>query len=505
MILGRMALERLAIKVTAGGVIEGILAGVAVEAAKKIYKDSNIDKAGKYTNKVAEYELRRAKGENPTYFKKDLESLSKDLSAAKAATSRLAGLQAALEKAENSGENANVIKKLKEEIKGAKHVVRWTTEQEEPEENAAACPEPSTTKKQMRNKTDNAPQKTEAEKQNEEYRKGLDDWFTEYKKSKMSETEIAEAECDKQIQMFNELLTEEKISFDDFEKYKADAKADLASKINEINESAAAKANELKEKQKADEEAAFEHKQRLIEEEKAKEKELQDYKQQLKETAAVYEEDRLAIQKERMNARYDEQLEKAKENAELLNEIERARAAEIERIENQITQAKLNTASQYTNSAMQVANAAGVIGGASGNKMKGLAITEATINTALAVSKALSSAPWPLSLALAAGAAASGAAQIAKISSQKFAQGGIVNGNSFYGDQVPVMANSGEMILNKEQQKTLLDIAKGKEHDNQPQVNVTFAPNIAPSMNSEDVKKMLRENQSLFIKTRMAA
>jgi hypothetical protein len=54
------------------------------------------------------------------------------------------------------------------------------------------------------------------------------------------------------------------------------------------------------------------------------------------------------------------------------------------------------------------------------------------------------------------------------------------------------------MILNKEQQKTLLDIAGGKEHDNQPQVNVTFAPNIAPSMNSEDVKKMLRENQSLF-------
>ena len=50
----------------------------------------------------------------------------------------------------------------------------------------------------------------------------------------------------------------------------------------------------------------------------------------------------------------------------------------------------------------------------------------------------------------------------------KFAQGGIVHandgtivpGNSYYGDNVPVQANSGEMILNQEQQSGLFDLIK---------------------------------------------
>ena len=42
-----------------------------------------------------------------------------------------------------------------------------------------------------------------------------------------------------------------------------------------------------------------------------------------------------------------------------------------------------------------------------------------------------------------------------------FAEGGIVPGTSETGDQVPAMVNSGEMILNKDQQTNLFAMAKG--------------------------------------------
>lgn len=45
------------------------------------------------------------------------------------------------------------------------------------------------------------------------------------------------------------------------------------------------------------------------------------------------------------------------------------------------------------------------------------------------------------------------------LSGAKFATGGIVPGNSYTGDRVPAMVNSGEMVLNKEQQAKLFEIA----------------------------------------------
>jgi hypothetical protein len=44
------------------------------------------------------------------------------------------------------------------------------------------------------------------------------------------------------------------------------------------------------------------------------------------------------------------------------------------------------------------------------------------------------------------------------IGTKKFAMGGIVPGSSYSGDQVPVMANSGEMILNSSQQTSLFSM-----------------------------------------------
>ena len=69
----------------------------------------------------------------------------------------------------------------------------------------------------------------------------------------------------------------------------------------------------------------------------------------------------------------------------------------------------------------------------------------------------LSSIPFiGFALGLAAGATIVGLA-----SKYMFEEGGIVPGNSETGDNVPVQVNSGEMILNKEQQGNLFAMAQG--------------------------------------------
>lgn len=59
-------------------------------------------------------------------------------------------------------------------------------------------------------------------------------------------------------------------------------------------------------------------------------------------------------------------------------------------------------------------------------------------------------------------AAAAVASVIAAMTSvPKFAGGGIVPGSSFYGDRVPALVNSGEMILNRSQQSNLFSMLQG--------------------------------------------
>jgi tape measure domain-containing protein len=65
----------------------------------------------------------------------------------------------------------------------------------------------------------------------------------------------------------------------------------------------------------------------------------------------------------------------------------------------------------------------------------------------------------PLGFAFGAIAATAMAAQAAQIAGVKFADGGIVPGNSFSGDTVSARLNSGEMVLNKQQQANLFDMA----------------------------------------------
>ena len=60
----------------------------------------------------------------------------------------------------------------------------------------------------------------------------------------------------------------------------------------------------------------------------------------------------------------------------------------------------------------------------------------------------------PIVAALAAGLVSTAFEQLIP----KFATGGIVGGSSFYGDRVPALVNSGEMILNRQQQSNLFNM-----------------------------------------------
>jgi hypothetical protein len=90
-----------------------------------------------------------------------------------------------------------------------------------------------------------------------------------------------------------------------------------------------------------------------------------------------------------------------------------------------------------------------------------LKIIEAVNGTALAVINGLQVQPiLPLGLAMAAMAGALGAVQVGSLKQNppkppQFATGGIVPGNSFAGDKVPALVNSGELILNQAQQDNI--------------------------------------------------
>lgn len=87
-------------------------------------------------------------------------------------------------------------------------------------------------------------------------------------------------------------------------------------------------------------------------------------------------------------------------------------------------------------------------------QQKQQSLINAIVNTALGVTQALSAYPPPASWALAAAVGALGAVQIATISSQKYANGGIIEGKSHKDGGVKVLGGraeveGGEMIVNK--------------------------------------------------------
>lgn len=156
---------------------------------------------------------------------------------------------------------------------------------------------------------------------------------------------------------------------------------------------------------------------------------------------------RLAIEK----VAGQKSLAQKKLETDQLTKLEQFKAQEEQRMQ----QLRFQTASNFLNAGIMLTKQ-------NSNEQKALASTLAVMNTWQSASNALATkAPWPLPQIFASSALALGFAQVAQINKAKFANGGIVGGNSFAGDRVPVQVNSGEMILNKSQQKELFSIANG--------------------------------------------
>jgi hypothetical protein len=90
---------------------------------------------------------------------------------------------------------------------------------------------------------------------------------------------------------------------------------------------------------------------------------------------------------------------------------------------------------------------------------KAAAITQIAIDTPVAIGKAMAAFPPPFNFAAAGLVGVAMAAQAAQIAGVQFADGGIVPGSSNSGDRIRASLNSGEMVLNRNQQATLFRMA----------------------------------------------
>ena len=134
-------------------------------------------------------------------------------------------------------------------------------------------------------------------------------------------------------------------------------------------------------------------------------------------------------------------------------------------------------------------------------------IAQATANTAQAMVSTLAqeAGPAALKIAMAAMVAAAGGAQLATIIANKpippsrFATGGIVGGTSYTGDRVTAHVNSGEMILNRMQQRNLFDSINSNSIGTKPQMNIKIFNSASnevsarPEMTEDGMRIMIRK------------
>ena len=232
------------------------------------------------------------------------------------------------------------------------------------------------------------------------------------------------------------------------------------------------------------------------------EKRFQEEIAAIKLEAAILEEEARLLKLGEEKLREDEDFERLEKRlgteeairqTALLNTITNAkdRAKALENIEKLSAQRKVdilkNAAKQEEEDAKRrISNLKSTLGTissltSSNNKVlfnigKAAAISQAGIDGYAAVQKALASAPPPFNFVLAALVGAQAATNVSRIASQKppgFQDGGIVGGNSFSGDRVPVRVNSGEMILNREQQANLFQQANGGGGSGENVTNIT--------------------------------
>ncbi len=159
------------------------------------------------------------------------------------------------------------------------------------------------------------------------------------------------------------------------------------------------------------------------------------------------EEDRQLLLSKVRKISADAQVSAAMQNRKRLEAIEKAK---FDKLEKDSRQAGTNLM---------------VIGKASSKGLfaitKKLALAQATVNGFNAISAAASAFPFPANIPGIIAETARSVINISGIQGQNFAQGGIVPGSSFSGDRVAANVNSGEMILNRQQQSQLFNMANG--------------------------------------------
>lgn len=124
---------------------------------------------------------------------------------------------------------------------------------------------------------------------------------------------------------------------------------------------------------------------------------------------------------------------------------------------------------------------------------KAFALAQIAVNGIQQVSEA-AKLPWPANIPAVAFAVADAAARTASVvaTNPSFEMGGIVPGTSFTGDRVQANVNSGEMILNRQQQRQLFSIANGGGNGNEPkQFNITVQSVLDGEIVAESVSKQV--------------
>lgn len=197
------------------------------------------------------------------------------------------------------------------------------------------------------------------------------------------------------------------------------------------------------------------------------------------EEARAYEEEKFAQELETMRMRLEEKGVAEEEIQRLIDEKKtaqaEAQAQKEEEIEKQKSVAVANQMATSLNAFGSVLDGVEKLAGAFAKddeeraKMsKVLAIGKIAVQTGIALAQGIASAqsvPFPANIGAIATTITSVmtgiASAIASVNGAKFATGGIVGGTSYTGDNVPVMVNSGEMILNQGQQARLFELANG--------------------------------------------
>lgn len=131
--------------------------------------------------------------------------------------------------------------------------------------------------------------------------------------------------------------------------------------------------------------------------------------------------------------------------------------------EQTIEQARLRSMSANLAATSQFLQAGILLFKQNSKEGQALAVANALVSTYQAIANALATKPFiPAGLAAAALAGAQGFAAVRNITSQKFADGGIVKGSNIVGDRISAQLNAEEMVLNREQQAELFNMAKGR-------------------------------------------